>query len=330
MTPFRAGAVSLAQAPDADVQVPDAAIQAPDAAIQAPGAAILLTGELIFPAGLDYFQTHTFGFPIFVSTYTEYADTARALTDKVLTIDREGINESEANMYQWLHLDRLLRSYEPELRRHSYLLKVRPDQRWSQPLAVADFLHVESSAADRLYTRSDHSFYAKSGVFYEALGDFYSAMKTAYYDHMDAYFPINYENVLRSRPALLTLYNPKVGQRMFNERCLRTGLACNEFVWPCELVGSQSLSSPEFVEEIIAKLRATDNRALYTRSARYCNQKASYNQHFGSEKMFALHIIKKFPVGKFRLPVFGLLAQFPQQGKVGKPGSKRVLVAEGC
>lgn len=279
-------------------------------------AAILITGEMRFPAGTDNFVHSVVnqGFHLFVATYSEYRAIAMSISKKVLLVDRKDHVEREGNMNQWYFLDQLLTQYEPDIKSCKYVLKVRSDQKWIHPLQTAHFSHVQS---DRFYARSDHAFYARTQTFYEALGNMYDMVENQYYGHMDKYFPINFTNLVKSDPTSLHLYNPAVQRCAGDERVLRTGVGCNEFVWPCDFLEKDGRMEPNDVIAVVSKLKGTQDIETYSqfvsRNTTYCNMYRSANRKFGSEKCLALQILTKFPVGKFSLPVVGVYRDKKQQ-----------------
>ena len=89
--------------------------------------AVLLPGEMRFP-DFDNLAASLAAFDVFISTYAEEEDRARLLrpTGLVLT-PRAEVSLASGRMYQWYHLDRLLREYKAELLAYDVLFRTRTD-----------------------------------------------------------------------------------------------------------------------------------------------------------------------------------------------------------
>ena len=89
--------------------------------------AVLLPGEMRFP-DFDNLAASLAAFDVFISTYTEYEDHARRLRPKGLVLTpRAEVSLASGRMYQWYHLDRLLREYKAELLAYDVLFRTRTD-----------------------------------------------------------------------------------------------------------------------------------------------------------------------------------------------------------
>ena len=89
--------------------------------------AVLLPGEMRFP-DFDNLAASLAAFDVFVSTYAEDEDRARRLrpTGLVLT-PRAEVSLASGRMYQWYHLDRLLREFKAALLAYDVLFRTRTD-----------------------------------------------------------------------------------------------------------------------------------------------------------------------------------------------------------
>ena len=89
--------------------------------------AVLLPGEMRFP-DFDNLAASLAAFDVFISTYTEYEDHARRLRPKGLVLTpRAEVSLASGRMYQWYHLDRLLREFKDALLAYDVLFRTRTD-----------------------------------------------------------------------------------------------------------------------------------------------------------------------------------------------------------
>ena len=89
--------------------------------------AVLLPGEMRFP-DFDNLAASLAAFDVFISTYAEDEDRARLLRPKGLVLTpRAEVSLASGRMYQWYHLDRLLREYKAELLAYDVLFRTRTD-----------------------------------------------------------------------------------------------------------------------------------------------------------------------------------------------------------
>ena len=110
--------------------------------------ALLITGELRTP----YFQNlynAIKGFPVYISTYTEYYTIAKKLSKNVLLVDRDDtsvnlkINQKNSHiLYQWWHLNNLLKTYKNELFNYDVLVKLRSDMHYLKPISPYYFNNI--------------------------------------------------------------------------------------------------------------------------------------------------------------------------------------------
>ena len=100
-----------------------------NSAAAAARVAVLLPGEMRFP-DFDNLAASLAAFDVFISTYAEDEDRARRLrpTGLVLT-PRAEVSLASGRMYQWYHLDRLLREFKDALLAYDVLFRTRTDAR---------------------------------------------------------------------------------------------------------------------------------------------------------------------------------------------------------
>jgi len=165
--------------------------------ISLPGKkiALLITGELRTP----YFQNlynATSGFPIYISTYSEYYPIAKKLTKNVLIVDRDDISVNlkinqlnSHNLYQWWHLNKLLKTYKRELAKYDILLKIRSDMYFLKPISPYYFNNID---LNYFYINTDWIFYGSRQLFYKIYETYYEDILKGNYKLT------NYSNFLRS------------------------------------------------------------------------------------------------------------------------------------
>ena len=103
------------------------ALQSTGAQMNGTRVAVLLPGEMRFP-DFDNLAASLAAFDVFISTYTEYEDHARRLRPKGLVLTpRAEVSLASGRMYQWYHLDRLLREFKAALLAYDVLFRTRTD-----------------------------------------------------------------------------------------------------------------------------------------------------------------------------------------------------------
>jgi len=89
--------------------------------------AVLLPGEMRFP-DFDNLAASMEAFDVFISTYAEYEGRARLLRPKGLVLTpRAEVSLASGRMYQWYHLDRLLREFKAAFLAYDVLFRTRTD-----------------------------------------------------------------------------------------------------------------------------------------------------------------------------------------------------------
>lgn len=264
--------------------------------------AILITGELRIPDFQNLYNSIK-NYDIYISTYTEYYNIAKKLTDNFIITDREDkliFNEKTIpypNIYQWWHLNKLLIYYKKEFQNYDILFKTRSDCYFIKSLTDKDFLNIDKSC---FYMNSDHSFYSFVNIFYKLLENYYEDILNKYLNKGGQYFDINYNNLIESYKNTQIVDNYKNERKKKRYRCIRQDIhvGLKELVYPKHIYSKNLDILVKNIEENLNK--NIDNK-------KYCNFFASGNQNFGSEKYFFLNAINKVIIKKFNLPTIGIL-----------------------
>lgn len=127
--------------------------------------------------------------------------------------------ELQENIYQWQHLDHLLKTHN--LNHCTHILKIRTDLNIYDDITSDMFANVTHGT---VYARSDHTFYADKLTFFKVFYSFFERIKKEMFNVGNKYFPISHERM--KDPLLLdSTCVPWVG-----ERCCRFGLTGKEIV----------------------------------------------------------------------------------------------------
>jgi len=157
--------------------------------------AILIPGELRFRDELHFtnFLKNIEGFDIFISTYPKYDFLAKKISSNCIFSE---IKLPLPNMYQWYHLDNIIKTWETQLLQYDILVKIRTDLEYSN--FKLDDLVVDN---DTIYAQTDQLFYGKPNHITYTYGDMYINVINYYFKKSkDYYLPINYYNLLNSDP----------------------------------------------------------------------------------------------------------------------------------
>ena len=277
---------------------------------------ILLTGQLRFSEhnSVENFLRNINGHTLYVSTYPEYKDLAHKLTDNVVITNESDIDvptkaaypdhhsnageqntRPSTNMYQWWHLDKLMKTYKGKLLNHPHLLKIRTDCNLYDKITLDYFSEISDGD---FCCNSDHSFYATSKHFIATMSNFLKKSKTEYYDKCKQYFPINYFNFIQSDFS----ENKNISKdTRYKPRHIRQALRIKELIHPTDVF---SKDHDTLVQNI--KDRIKDGTINIDHSKGYTISGVEGNKYFGSEKYFALHIINHSIVKQYKLPTFGV------------------------
>lgn len=184
--------------------------------------ALLITGELRVP----YFQNlynAIKGFPVYISTYTEYYTIAKKLSKNILLVDRDDtsvnlkINQNNSHiLYQWWHLNNLLKTYKNELVNYDVLVKLRSDMHYLNPISPYYFNNIN---LNYFYINTDWVFYGSTELFYKIYENYYE-------DILKGNFKLtNYSNFLQSFYNVKNSYFWKRVARGRNKITKNMGLA---------------------------------------------------------------------------------------------------------
>ena len=263
--------------------------------------AVLLPGEMRFP-DFDNLAASLAAFDVFVSTYAEDEGRARRLrpTGLVLT-PRAEVSLASGRMYQWYHLDRLLREFKDALLAYDVLFRTRTDAHFFETMTPA---HLRVGD-DALHAAIDHGFYARPATFYRVYEDMFAAARGPYSDQGHAYFPLDYENLVRAyrldaanaAHARLVTRHPTLAYRYKRVNVVK---AAAFLVYPTSVYNRDT---DKLIRNIERHLRAnlTIDNGIYTNKNRG-------NRVFSSEKFHLVHALAKGArFADFAAPTVGVL-----------------------
>ncbi len=263
--------------------------------------AVLLPGEMRFP-DFDNLAASLAAFDVFISTYTEYEDHARRLRPKGLVLTpRAEVSLASGRMYQWYHLDRLLREFKDALLAYDVLFRTRTDAHFFETMTPA---HLRVGD-DALHAAIDHGFYARPATFYRVYEDMFAAARGPYLDQGHAYFPLDYENLVRAyrldaanaAHARLVTRHPTLAYRYKRVNVVK---AAAFLVYPTSVYNRDT---DKLIRNIERHLRAnlTIDNGIYTNKNRG-------NMVFSSEKFHLVHALAKGArFADFAAPTVGVL-----------------------
>jgi len=262
--------------------------------------AVLLPGELRFPAA-ENLQASMAAFDVFISTYVEYEDRAHMLRPKrIVLTDRSTVSLPGGRMYQWYHLDRLLKEYKAELLEYDVLFKTRSDCYFFEPLTAAHFSHVHG---EFLHMNSDISFYARAATFFYVYESMFDDVRGKYLRAGHVYFDLDYENLVAAygidavnKQHVHTKRHPTIRYRFTR---INLAIAARQLVYPTSVYHR---STKVLIENIESHLRA----GLPIDTGKYTNRNLGDNT-FASEKFHLVHAINRAPIADFAAPTVGVL-----------------------
>lgn len=264
--------------------------------------AILITGELRIPDFENLYNSIK-NYDIYISTYTEYLNIAKKLTDNYIITDRKDnsiFNKKTIpypNIYQWWHLNKLLINYKKELLNYDILLKIRTDCYFIEPLIDKYFLNIDKSC---FYMNSDHSFYSSVKIFYKLFENYYDDILNIYLDKGNQYFDINYNNLIQSYKNIKLFDNYKKEASKKQYKYIRQDFhqGLKELVYPKHIYSKKT-------DILIKNIEENLNKNIDIKE--YCNFFKSGNSNFGSEKYCFLNAVNKVIIKKFDLPTIGII-----------------------
>jgi len=154
--------------------------------------AVIFNGEF---NGIDEMLVQNVkAFDVYVSTYKEYEiDAMRVSTNRsrMLLYSRDEVPCMSVPIFQWWHLNQVIRNFRTELESYDLILKLRADLRFYRSFRSSDLAQTPHGC---LQMNSDHSFYADPETFFKVYDGFYDDIFNKYYDRNAQYFPLNWRN----------------------------------------------------------------------------------------------------------------------------------------
>ena len=155
--------------------------------------AILLNGELRFRNEFHFhqFKNSISNYDVYISTYPIYESIGKELTDNCIIANT---NLPQGNMYQWFHLDNIIKKWKDVLLNYDIILKIRTDIEYNN-FSVNDLDVLENT----IYPQTDQIFYGTSTHFINCYNDMFDNVMGLYLKKSQYhYIDINYQNVLNS------------------------------------------------------------------------------------------------------------------------------------
>ena len=277
--------------------------------------AILITGEIRLPNQKNLIKSIS-NFDIFISTYKEYESNARILTKNILSFKRNEVlkfinndlikinknSESKItpNIFQWWHLNNLLKEYKKKLLEYDVIFKTRSDCFFLYPVSPKMFNHVIDNC---LYMNSDISFYSNTKMFFKIYIDFYEDILKKYLHKNDKYFAINYNNLNVSLKCSLWERNPFKVLSIFSKHdVVREGFinGLNVNLFPYMIFSKNKKIFLKNIEYFV------DSNNFDMLKGPYLRNSKPGNIVFGSERFNTLNAINKAIILPFRLPTIGI------------------------
>jgi hypothetical protein len=256
-------------------------------------AAVIMIGEFrneLSPEILNIANT----FDMFISTYDEFKNFTDIIDSRhVITFPRKNTLKF-TNMYQWWHLDNVLKTFYRELKQYDIILKIRTDSIIHENITIGHFKDIKKGV---FYMNSDHSFYSDSDTFLKVMSNFWNDINKIYCcNNGGKYFEMNWDNV-RQASTLLLKNNDYNSNRNKRYRVTRVDT----------LIG---IREQVYTKNIYDKnITVLVNNILNRRpniSSGFTNRFASGNKWFGSEKFFFLHVVNRAKIEHFFLPTIGI------------------------
>jgi len=156
--------------------------------------AILITGQMRFIDNdhLTCFINMIEKYDVFICTYKKSEQVARKISNNILFFDDFSYKiPKKKNIFQWIHLDILLKNYKNILLNYDILYKIRTDITFDEKIFDSEVKE------NTIYLRSDLLFYGKTNHFYDTFNDFYESIYKLYWGKSNTYVPLNYNNILK-------------------------------------------------------------------------------------------------------------------------------------
>ena len=239
--------------------------------------AIIITGELRIPNFNNFFNSIK-NYDIYISTYNEYEYIANKISKNYIITNRKNKcfnkkNIPYSNIYQWWHLNKVLKKYKKKLMNYDIIFKTRSDTYFIEPLTDKHFSNIDKEC---FYINSDFSFYGSSIIFYNIYKNFYNDILNKYLNNGNKYFNINYNNLVLSYKNTNKKSKYNIYKKKYNNIRNDINIGLKELVYPSSVY---SKNKKILIKNIIFYL---DNNLKIDNNT-YKNLNKSVNKNFGSE-----------------------------------------------
>lgn len=231
---------------------------------------IFLTGELRFQSDIHYndFTQKIFKHNVYISTNARYEYIAKRLTDNYIIVP-DSHQEQLRTMYQWNHLDQLIKRFSSNIPEQDTLFRMRTDCRFAESIMYEEVSH------DYFRLETDFIFSSTAKRFTSTLYDFYDAITGKYWNadgkHDD--IRLNTNNLVMSKN--------------------RDSLKQSAYRWDWFNYDQHVIPSnnPTFtsVQHNLCKKGITSN-------PKYIGKTKVKQLFFSSERMFLYHLLEHCPV----------------------------------
>jgi hypothetical protein len=105
-----------------------------------------------------------------------------------------GPNNKSTNLYQWYHLNKIIKDMKKYLLNYDIVLKLRPDMYFNSIVEI-DYNKIDDNT---IYSFTDCLFYGKSEHFIKTFENYFEDIFTKYINTSKKYIFINYKNLIKS------------------------------------------------------------------------------------------------------------------------------------
>jgi len=158
---------------------------------------LLIAGKLRFKNKRKFtlFLNSIEGYDIFISTYTIYEKLAKKITNNVIFLDKHPDYKTtyQSNMYQWFHLQNLIREYKTTLVDYVILYRLRTDIKFHMKL------FNQIVVTNTIYSIRDLLFFGETMHFIKLFENFFDDILNTYYGKPTRYININYTNFINTK-----------------------------------------------------------------------------------------------------------------------------------
>lgn len=157
--------------------------------------AILITSQLRFENELTFnlFLDKIKKYDIYISTYLIYEKIAKKITDNIIYLDNNPDYKTtyQSNMYQWLHLQYLIRTYKEKLSNYNILYRIRTDTN------IPKKIFNQEVNISTIYCVRDLLFFGHKTHFIRLFENFFDEILNVYSGVPHRYLNINYNNFIK-------------------------------------------------------------------------------------------------------------------------------------